>query len=361
MTVKALGATVPDGTNDGNQAAYTNMPDGRPVWADVGMEVEAIEVSPGFEGAVASGELLEWLPALSGTCALPGCGHSSKCGVAPAVVGASATCIAESSARLQTRTALPPSPYCPRGRLVSERKVPLSRLRPRPPPPPAGFLVNARVGEQLQLRHEGMWWDVTLLGVAVHDAAHDEAPPETQQATHRHTLGGGNGHAEATATEAADAYVVRDAAAGDCVAAAGVAKEGATKEQLTSLVPRYRVASGRHADIGGEVAASELRPRWEWTARGWLIEERPRAAEATGAAEQPTQARPAAEAIRTGSIKSEVLASVMVGVAMKEEEVKGDEACEETWVSAALRAALGDEAVGEMSELRGLRASEVSG
>jgi hypothetical protein len=117
-----------------------------PAWADLGMEVEGLEVSPGFEGAIASGELVEWVQqpphgvgrgyggdnsptqserarVRSKTCASGKPCSSDACSAA----GASA-CHPLAAlgpwARIQSRLQLPSSPYSPSGRLVTERCVP---------------------------------------------------------------------------------------------------------------------------------------------------------------------------------------------------------------------------------------------
>ena len=205
-----------------------------PAWAALGAEVEGCETSPGFEGAYASGELIEWLPQLpaseeavmiaAATAASSGKANSSKGSKSPPKA---ATALGGRSlgpwARMQSRTLVKNSPYVPNGILMTERWIPLERLRPRPPPPPADFLDQTRVGDLLQLRVEGLWWDVTLVGVSV-----VPAPP-----------------ASVAPSEPAQA----------AAAAAGV--------------PRYHVVSAEYSDVCGVVLASALRPRWNWSDCYW--------------------------------------------------------------------------------------------
>ena len=40
--------------------------------------------------------------------------------------------------------------------------VPLERIRPAPPPPPAGWVASLRVGEPCDVHYDGAWWEVTL-------------------------------------------------------------------------------------------------------------------------------------------------------------------------------------------------------
>jgi len=205
-----------------------------PAWAALGAEVEGCETSPGFEGAYASGELIEWLPQLpaseeavmiaAATAASSGKANSSKGSKSPPKA---ATALGGRSlgpwARMQSRTLVKNSPYVPNGILMTERWIPLERLRPRPPPPPADFLDQTRVGDLLQLRVEGLWWDVTLVGVSVVPAPPASvAPSEPVQAA---------------------------------AAAAGV--------------PRYHVVSAEYSDVCGVVLASALRPRWNWSDCHW--------------------------------------------------------------------------------------------
>ena len=204
---------------------------GTPPWAALGCEVEGCEAAPGFQGAYAAGELLEWLARPTA---------SEEMVMAAAAAAATASAVANSPkggkakkaprpaaiapprpqgpwARVQCRVMQAPSPYAPNGRLVTERCIPIERLRPRPPPPPADFLRDTRFGERLQLRLEGLWWDVVLVGVST------------------------------TSLRASAAVAVVSA-------------------------PRYHVASELHPDVCGVVAAIALRPRWRWADGRWVID-----------------------------------------------------------------------------------------
>lgn len=191
-----------------------------PAWAQVGMEVEASETAPEFDGAFASGEVLEWVRKPSAAALAADAAKFS--GIAGGTQQYSATAPKPGKpkatgpwARVQTRMVLPPSPYNPSGLLVTERCVSVSRLRPRPPPPPADFLCDVRVGEQLQLRYEGLWWDVTLVGFSTE------------------VLPGDSGDEQA---------------------------------------PRYHVSCAAHTDVSGAVSARALRPRWCWDDDQWVLE-----------------------------------------------------------------------------------------
>ena len=225
-----------------------------PTWAALGAEVEGCETSPGFEGAYASGELIEWLAQLpaseeavmiaAATAASSGKANSPKGSKSPPKA---ATALGGRSqgpwARMQSRILVKNSPYVPNGILMTERWIPLERLRPRPPPPPAAFLDQARIGDLLQLRVEGLWWDVTLVGVSVVPALPaSDAPSESAQAQ---------------------------------AAAAGV--------------PRYHVVSAEYSDVCGIVLASALRPRWNWSDGHWSAEVAREAEELPNLAKLPLQ------------------------------------------------------------------------
>ena len=115
-----------------------------PAWATIGAEVEGSENSPGFEGAYASGELLEWLPhptaseeaVMTAAATAAGCVKSSSPKGSKSPPKAAAITLASRPqgpwARVQSRTLVERSPYAPNGMLMTERCIPLERLRPRP-------------------------------------------------------------------------------------------------------------------------------------------------------------------------------------------------------------------------------------
>ena len=190
----------------------------RPAWAGLGCEVECCEVSGAFAGAYASGELLEWMDEPTTAEAAAEAGLEYQCLGTYRQRGRQPRSRHEVRergpwARVQTRLSVDRSPYAPEGRLVVERSVPIARLQPRPPPPPADFLAAPRVGLPVQVWHEGMWWRASLTAVEPAAAAR-----------------GG----------------------------------GAAIFQVASSEPEY-------ADVGGLVDASRLRPDWQWSGGAWSV------------------------------------------------------------------------------------------
>ena len=149
----------------------------RPAWAGLGCEVECCEVSGAFAGAYASGELLEWMDEPTTAEAAAEAGLEYQCLGTYRQRGRQPRSRHEVRergpwARVQTRLSVDRSPYAPEGRLVVERCVPIARLQPRPPPPPADFLAAPRVGLPVQVHEEG---GGTLTAVEPAAAARGEA------------------------------------------------------------------------------------------------------------------------------------------------------------------------------------------
>lgn len=215
-----------------------------PAWAELGCDVEAYDDAGAFATSYFCGEVIELLPKGAGSAA--GCATTAR-------------------ARVQSRLCVPEGAYSSSGRLVVEQIVPLSRLRPRPPPPPADFLAaSPAVGMRLQLRSEGLWWEVRLDAVVTASAPGSEA---------------GSGGAGAL----------------------GSGADPASPAQ-TPLGPRYAVSSEQHADVRGCVAGSELRPEWVWSGWRWTL------AAAAGTVDAPVTsgAHPAPECPLRGVGSSEV-------------------------------------------------------
>ena len=174
-------------------------------------------------------------------------------------------------ARVHSRVCAPTSPYAASGRLVVERCVPVSRLRPRPPPPPSDFLSgDVAVGQPLQLWLDGMWWDVAVVEVEV-EALMAKGSTRSSDGTNGGggDGGGGDGAGSGTGVDAEGG----EGGAGGGAAAATTAKRGI----------RYVVQSPLHSDVQARVSSQELRPCWRWSGAGWRIEELP-AGIAAGAA-----------------------------------------------------------------------------